>query len=427
MLINKIHLSNFKNFEDVEVDLSDMNVIVGANASGKTNFIEALQFIKDIKDFGIENAFSLHGGIEYLQNIQLKEKRSTVIEIHFQTDEGISIESSYKNTLYLNINNIIYSLEIILSDSGSYEIQQESFRYKTELLDLISETPVLDEYEFEFELLSKQGKITFESSLDKDITITSKEKTIIIKKEKISPIRVPIEFLTDNPNPYEKNKKRTLLEEYSFLIESDLFNFSIYDFDLKKAKNSAPIIGKTDLANNGENLTFIIKNILSNQEKYRQLANLLRDILPFIKGLNVERFYDKSLLLKVQETYNSNSEIPSSLLSDGTISITAIVIALFFENKNLAIFEEPEHGIHPALIAKLIQLFYQASKKKQVIITTHNPEILKHTRLEDLILILRKEDGFANISKPAEKEMVKAFLENELGIDQLFIQNLLDA
>jgi predicted ATPase len=75
----------------------------------------------------------------------------------------------------------------------------------------------------------------------------------------------------------------------------------------------------------------------------------------------------------------------------------------------------------------LIQLFYTAAEEKQIIVTTHNPEVLKHTRLEDLLLVSRNEKGFAVITKPAEQTMVKAFLENELGIDQLFIQNLLDA
>ncbi len=36
MLISKISLSNFKNFEQIDVSLGDMNVIVGANASGKS-------------------------------------------------------------------------------------------------------------------------------------------------------------------------------------------------------------------------------------------------------------------------------------------------------------------------------------------------------------------------------------------------------
>lgn len=160
----------------------------------------------------------------------------------------------------------------------------------------------------------------------------------------------------------------------------------------------------------------------------RQFSNLMSDMLPFVKDLSVDKFFDKSLLFKIKETYSSRAYIPSSLLSDGTISITSIIVALFFEKNQLIIIEEPEQGIHPALIAKLMQLFYSASHNKQIIITTHNPEIVKHAQdFNDLLLVSRDENGLARISKPFEQEMVKAFLDNELGIDTLFIQNLLDA
>ena len=136
--------------------------------------------------------------------------------------------------------------------------------------------------------------------------------------------------------------------------------------------------------------------------------------------------YKDSLLFKVKEKFSPDAYIPSSLLSDGTVSITAIITALLFQNNDVAIFEEPEQGVHPSLIAKLVQLFYEASQEKQVIITTHNPEILKHSKIEDLLLVTRDKNGFAVMSRPSEREMVKSFLESELGIDQLFVQNLLD-
>ena len=60
-----------------------------------------------------------------------------------------------------------------------------------------------------------------------------------------------------------------------------------------------------------------------------------------------------------------------------------------------------------------MQYFYDASKHKQIIITTHSPEILKHTQLNDLLLVSRDNQGFAHITKPIEQEMVNAFLEVE--------------
>ena len=63
---------------------------------------------------------------------------------------------------------------------------------------------------------------------------------------------------------------------------------------------------------------------------------------------------------------------------------------------------------------------------KQIIVTTHNPEMVKHTELENLLLVTRDEDGFSQITKPKNSERVKIFLENDMGLDSLFIDNLLE-
>jgi len=67
------------------------------------------------------------------------------------------------------------------------------------------------------------------------------------------------------------------------------------------------------------------------------------------------------------------------------------------------------------------------TEKKQIIITTHNPEIVKHAGLENLFLVSRDKEGFSVVSKPAEKQEVRIFLENEIGINDLYVDNLLEA
>ncbi len=428
MLISKISLSNFKSFEHIEVSLGDMNVIVGANASGKSNFIQALKFVQNMRDFGIDNAISLVGGINYLRNFQLKKAKNTSISINFTPDSFKVIDSFGSDVLLLEYSNIRYTIEIAAVNGKKYEVVKEEIIYDTKIKGLEAGTKTLNEGfgDFKFVLSSKKGKVTYTNPIKNEaISLNFKGIDRKIARDKITPFPVYNSFF-DNLNGHNQDKK-TLIEQFSFLFPTAITDFSVYDFDLKKAKESTPITGKIELQENGENLAIVIKNILEDAEKTRQFSNLLTDILPFINSLNVETFYDKSLLFKVKEIYNGNTHLPSSLLSDGTISVTAIVTALFFGDKKLMVFEEPEHGIHPALIAKLMQYFYDASKHKQIIITTHSPEILKHTQLNDLLLVSRDNQGFANICKPIEQEMVTAFLENELGIDQLFTQNLLDA
>jgi predicted ATPase len=67
----------------------------------------------------------------------------------------------------------------------------------------------------------------------------------------------------------------------------------------------------------------------------------------------------------------------------------------------------------------------ESSERRQLMITTHSTEVVKHVSLEDILLITRDREGFSVISRPADKEEVRTFLENEIGIEELFVQNLL--
>jgi hypothetical protein len=51
--------------------------------------------------------------------------------------------------------------------------------------------------------------------------------------------------------------------------------------------------------------------------------------------------------------------------------------------------------------------------------------VVKHAGIEDILLISRDSEGFSVVSRPADKEEVRTFLENEIGIEELFVQNLL--
>jgi len=105
--------------------------------------------------------------------------------------------------------------------------------------------------------------------------------------------------------------------------------------------------------------------------------NLLRDILPFAVEIGTEQYLGNSLLLTLREEYYEDGLL-ANLLSDGTVDVAALITALFFEDKDVIIIEEPERNIHPRLISGLMTLMKDASRNKQIIITTHSPELVKH-------------------------------------------------
>ena len=420
MFINKIELRNFKNFKNLKINFNDLNVLVGANASGKSNFIQSIKFIRDIYNLGIEDAISLQGEIELLRNIKIAETENIFINIEFQNYKKISSENKKNRILDYHIQTIDYT--IILSQSAKTKKIKidETILYNVVLSEINQEKTKITK-KIQLELKNKNGKLTNKNFVKKvEFNIKPKEKITFISDIFLMKI-LPFNILKER-----FDNKKTLLEQFGSLLIPSGMNFSIYDFEIKKAKESTPSASKKQLEENGENLSIVLKHIIKDKEKFRLFSNLLKDTLNYVNDFEIEKSYDKSLIFKIKENYNKDTFIPSSLLSDGTISLTALITALYFENNLFSVFEEPEQGVHPALISKLMELFYNASKNKQIFITTHNPEIVRHCKLENLLLLNRDKNGFSSINKPYKNEMVKSFLQNELEINDLFIQNLLD-
>ena len=63
------------------MELGRFNVLIGANASGKSNFLTILKFLKDIAESGLNNAISMQGGIEYIRNVKLGDSKDVSVEL----------------------------------------------------------------------------------------------------------------------------------------------------------------------------------------------------------------------------------------------------------------------------------------------------------------------------------------------------------
>jgi predicted ATPase len=323
LAITRIKVSNFKSFNELELDLRSLSVVVGANAAGKSNFLEIFRFLRDLAEHGPENAVSLQGGVEYLAN--LKREQDSISVIAFEM------------------------------------VQHSQFG--------------LPEPEF----LPMESRVQIGD--DGDVSLLS-------------------------------------------VLPSGI---RIFDFDPGLAKRAMPLSGKAELEADGSNLALVLRRLLQDEKRRPMFLRTLKDVLPFIEDLKVEHIADRSLLLALREQYFQGSYLPAAFLSDGTVHLIALILALFFERGEIVVIEEPERNIHPALISKVAGMLKDASRHKQVIVTTHNPELVKHVDLEDLLLVHRDEEGFSRITRPAESAELKVFLENDLGVDELYVQNLLGA
>ena len=92
--------------------------------------------------------------------------------------------------------------------------------------------------------------------------------------------------------------------------------------------------------------------------------------MPFIEQIDVQNNVDKSVSYRIKEKYN-NKTFYSNFLSDGTVNMLALIIALYFEGESgIIIIEEPERNLHPQLMSKIVEMAKEVSREKQIIITT---------------------------------------------------------
>ena len=419
MPIQRVHVENFKSFSELDADLSQFNIVIGSNAAGKSNFIAVFRFLRDIATLGIVNAIALQGGSEYIRNTKIGTDRDLAVKVTYLPDLALPFveigkedsrltgmkpcESSYEFALrftgegdefVITRDNLVIGFDLESCGRNDRDVAGKITGDRSEII-----------------VSNSGGEITYDVRIPQGCTLRQEEIVpVFFRSKKLPEKTLLLETIYGYPIPH---------------LEKFFDRIAIYDLDPKLPKKGAAVTGRKDLEENGSNLAIVVRNLIEDPEKKRKFSNLLRDLLPFVEDISVQKFMDVSLILTLRERYAKGRDLPASSLSDGTITLLGLIIALYFEDKPFIIIEEPVRHIHPFLVARVMGMMKEASQNKQIMITTHSTEVVKHAFLNDILLISRDSEGFSVISRPSDKEEVRTFLENEIGIEELYVQNLL--
>jgi predicted ATPase len=428
MAITSLKVSNFKNINKLDIKLNPFNILLGPNASGKSNVISIFKFLRDMACLGLENAISMQGGIEYLRNINLGS--SSELSIRVVCEPGYvynSIKRFKGKKLRVKVVETTYDFALGFHKTKlGYSILRDEIQRKVHFYFHNKKTGEIEKAgEGVANVLKKASRVITEFNCDQLRHHIKEERKSISAEQlffnygfsrfgypiKEALIGLPVSCVAPYEVPFE--------------------DISVYDIDPRLSKRAVPITSKITLEEDGANLAIILNNLLKDKKQEARFNSLLKDFLPFIEGARIERLTDKSMIFGFKEKYFSGKFLPASIVSDGTINIVSLICALYFEKTlrseplSLKIFEEPERNIHPSLVSKVINMMKDVSKLTQILVTTHNPEFVKHADIENILLISRGEDGYSSIFRPLDNQVIRTFLEDEIGIDELFAQNLL--
>lgn len=413
----KIKVKNFKSYTDLEINFNKLNYIIGGNASGKSNFVNILKFFNDIMYYGLEDAVLLQGGIKYIVNANSIKDSSVVLEYEMDFEEERNktfelLSDLVEKGAYLP-SKMYYVLEIKPHINGTgYKIKREMLKIT------IDEVLKKKKKEMSVSKINKSYEFFVEKGLDGKI-IDNLNSLNLEKYDNFINIDRAIKIAKMNDD----------LLIRSFISYGLFFRYGtsikIFNFDVNLLKSSSNIAARRELEEDGSNLVNVIQQLLKSKSNKDKLKMILKTVLPFIDEITVENSFNKSLFFKVKESYNKN-EFPSSMLSDGTVNILALIVALYFQEDNgIIVLEEPERNIHPKMLKNIVAFLEEVSSKKQIFITTHNPYIVKYANLDDVILVSRNANGISCASRPSNDNNVKLFLRSDLGIEDLFVDGVL--
>ena len=432
MRLSHVSTQNFRTFDNLDVDLQSLNVLIGANASGKSNFLDLIDFIGDIAEYGLEDAIYLQGGIKEIKNRHIGDSKN--FKLNFKVDDFehpafIPSVFEYKSDYLIEFRIKSFELNLELElEEGDYKVIDEDIEV---LWDVVKSKR--DEDEAEEQVVDGKSGIRMYTE-EGDYKYTIDYPDLDMGEEEIKEKAFP-GVLLKSIEDQKLGKKELLVENEQIIIFrpvlDQISSITVYDIDPNTVKTGSQVTGTKELEPDGSNLAIVLEDIGKDKQSRENFNSYAKRLLPFADDYSVKRNEDRSFHLKIKEKIfpSDNREenyASPSMISDGTVNIYSLIVALNFEeDKPIIGIEEPEKNIHPSLLSKIVRVMEESSENKQIIATTHEATLLKEIDLSNVFMIKRNEDGFSELEKPKDNDMVSSFLEQDIGVDELMRDNIL--
>jgi predicted ATPase len=400
-MITSLRLLNFKSFANESLRLGPLTVIVGANASGKSNICDAFRFLHAIgRGYSLPEVLGGRigaGGQVDWPGIrgaphELARLKAGSMAPNFLASFGIQIE------FQLNGEEVHYSINVGIDPNhpAKYVVLAEKLR---------------------------SGSWTIFETIDKN------ESGHWIKFWKSANDEFPVQLGFDRSKPaltqfqgHLKSAWYRTLEPIG--IHGALENMRFVDFSLDRLRESS-FPGAVALGDAGQNLPATLEEICANSKRGKDtLTSWLREITPMeVVDFKFPRDPDGRTHLKLVE--ESGIEISVHSASDGTLRFLALLAILLGPNPGgFYFFEEIDTGIHPARSAQLLELIERQTCQSavQIATTTHQSNLLEWASDEtfsNTSVVFRDEGESFSVVRPLAALPNATKLRNTQGFGHL--------
>jgi len=335
--VERVRIRNYKSVGACDVRLGALTFLVGQNGSGKSNFIDALHFVRESLESTVEHALDRRGGIKDVRRL------STGHPTHFSMRFDLRLEAS---------RSASYAFRVGSRKDAGFEIQHE----KCIVIDDASKEK--SEYE------TKNGRVL---------------KTTLPAKPAYAADRLYLVALSGFP-------------EFRPVYDA-LTSMTFYNPNPTRIRELSPADAGEQLRSDGENLASVFGRFENSQRA--RVLDFLSKIVPDIEDVQRKGIAGNDALEFSQTVKGAQHpwKFYANSMSDGTLRALGILVALFqAQGKSgrplrLVALEEPEAALHPAATGVLLDALLSAAELRQVLVTSHSPDLLDSSDIKDSMLL----------------------------------------
>jgi predicted ATPase len=380
-MIKSVKLTNFLSFGDEqnEVELRPLNIIIGTNGSGKSNFLEAF---------------------DLLQNLPLN--------IGIPIREG----GGFSDWLYKGTKNASSATLDIIIDNSFYKKRKDDLRYTISFSSVGQNYEIIEEQLINIKLQNKEATpyIYYEfkngyptvNIQNPDSSSGSQYRTL--QREDIDTTQ---SILAQKRDAIHYPEITYLAQEFSKIRMYREWQFGRYTPPrLRQKADSFNQYLEPDCSNLGMVLNQIEMDPFSKNRLLKELQHFYTDVENYVINIannTVQIFFQERGLKYL---------VPATRLSDGTLRYLCLLAILCNPNlPPLMCIEEPELGLHPDVLPGLAVLLREISEHCQLIITTHSESFVDLFTDEPETILISEKGEKGSLLNRLNKEKLKPWLE----------------
>jgi len=377
--IRSLTVQNLLSFgaEPTTIELRPLNVLIGANGSGKSNLIEVLGLLQNAPD-KLATAISNGGGID--EWLWKGAGKTPIASLH------VTIAHDPKPLRY------------------SLAFTKAGFRFQI-IRELVMDGPIPDPWPWESGLRPR-GHYVYSNGI---ATLEQNGGAIPLPFEDVNPQRSILSQRKDPEHYPEITYVGELFAKFWLYRDWEFGTIS----DVREPCDAG--LPNEYLEEDGSNLGVVLDRLLALPATKGQILDSLRIFNGGATDLRTSVEVGK-VQTRLEERH-LRATIPLVRMSDGTIRWLALLaILLNPDPPPLVCIEEPELGLHPDMIPELAKLLVEASSRMQLIVTTHSDRLIEEfTETPEAVVVCEKENGASTLRRLSADQLASWLKAYSLG------------